>query len=82
MSTRKQAAQVVDYWASWQEDTADEILASRQEETVDEILATLDLSDDRSQDVLTEQVGYLVDDADFLRKHAHNLRVNRRYDSF
>ena len=62
MRTRKQAAEVVDYWAS------------QQERTVDEILATLDLYDDQNRDVLNEQLGYLVDDANFLRKHAQALR--------
>ena len=70
MRTRRQAANVVDYWAS------------REEETVDEILATLDLYDDQTQDALTEQIGYLVDDAHFLRKHAHNMRVNPGFDTF
>jgi hypothetical protein len=63
MATRKQAAALVDYWAS------------QQEETVDEILATIDLYDDQSRNALTEHLGYMVDDANFLRKHAHNLRV-------
>src|SRR5712692_5451018 len=58
MRTRKQAAQLVDYWASQHEETADEILAS------------LELYDDQSRNVLTEQLAYLVDDANFLRKQA------------
>ena len=68
MRTRNQAAEVVDYWAS------------RQEQAVDEILATLDLYDDENRNVLNEQLGYLVDDANFLRKHAHNLRANPSYN--
>lgn len=70
MRTRKQAAELVDYWAS------------QHEETVDEILATLEFYDDQSLDVVTEQLGYLIDDANFLRKHAQNIRVNPGYDYF
>jgi hypothetical protein len=67
MPTGKQAAVLVDYWAS------------QQEETVDEILATLDLYDDQSRNTLTQHLGYMVDDANFLRKHAHNLRLGAGY---
>ena len=59
MRTRKQAAQIVDYWAS------------QHEQTVDEILAFLDFDD---EDVASEQLAYLIDDANFLVKHAQNLR--------
>ena len=68
MRTRKQVADLADYWAS------------RHEETADEILANLDLYDDQSRNLLTEQLAYLVDDANFLRKHAQNLRVNAGYN--
>jgi len=70
MRTRKQAAQLVDYWASQHEETADEILAS------------LELYDDQSRNVLTEQLAYLVDDANFLRKQAHNLRADAGYNYY
>jgi hypothetical protein len=70
MRTRKQAAKLADYWAS------------QNEETVDEILASLEFYDDDSRDVVTEHLAYLADDANFLRKHAHNLRTNPGYGSF
>ena len=69
MRARKQAAEIVDYWAS------------QHEQTVDEILAFLDF-DDETLDVASEQLAYLIDDANFLRKHAQNLRVNPGYNSF
>jgi hypothetical protein len=69
MQTRKHAAQIVDYWAS------------QHEQTVDEILAFLDF-DDETLDGASEQLAYLIDDANFLRKHAQNLRVNPGYNSF
>ena len=59
MRARKQAAEIVDYWAS------------QHEQTVDEILAFLDFDD---EDVASEQLAYLMDDANFLVKHARNLR--------
>ena len=59
MRTRKQAAEIVEYWAS------------QHEQTVDEILAFLDFDD---EDVASEQLAYLIDDANFLVKHAQNLR--------
>lgn len=70
MRTRKQAAELVDYWAS------------QHEEIVDEILATLEFYDDQSRNVVSEQLAYLIDDADFLRKHAQNIRVNPGYNYF
>jgi len=69
MRTRKQAAQMVDYWAS------------QHEETVDEILASLEFHDETGS-VASEQLAYLIDDANFLRKHAQNLRTNPGYSSF
>ena len=74
MRTRKQtakhAAQMVEYWAS------------QNEETVDEILAAMEFFDDESRNVASEQLAYLIDDANFLRKHAQNLRTNPGYNSF
>ena len=69
MGTRKQAAQIVDYWAN------------QHEQTVDEILAFLEF-DDETEDVTSEQLAYLIDDANFLRKHAQNLRTNPGYNAF
>jgi hypothetical protein len=66
MRTGKEATELIDYWAN------------KHAETVDEILANLEFCDDNSQNALTEQVAYFVDDVNFLRKHAHNLRVNPR----
>ena len=60
MRTRKQAAEIVDYWAS------------QNEQTVDEILAFLEF-DDETGDVASEQLAYLIDDANFLREHAQDL---------
>jgi hypothetical protein len=57
MRTSKQAAQMADYWAS------------QHEETVDEILATLEFYDE-IRNVASEELAYLIDDANFLRKHA------------
>ena len=54
---------MIDYWAN------------KHGATVDEILAKLEFYDD-SRNVLAEQLVYLVDDINFLRQHAHNLRVN------
>ena len=70
MRTRKQAAQIVDYWAS------------QHEETVDELLATLEFYDQDSRNVASEQLAYLIDDVNFLRKHAQNLRTNPGYNPF
>ena len=70
MRTRKQEAELVDYWAS------------QHEEGVDEILATLEFYDDENRNEVSEQLAYLIDDANFLRKHAHNLRVNPGYNYF
>jgi hypothetical protein len=70
MQTRKQAAQTVDYWAG------------QNEETVEEILATLEFLDDESRDMAFEQLAYLIDDANFLRKHAQDLRTNPGYNTF
>jgi hypothetical protein len=70
MRTRKQAAQTVDYWAG------------QNEETVEEILATLEFLDDESRDMAFEQLAYLIDDANFLRKHAQDLRTNPGYNTF
>jgi len=61
MGTRKQAAQIVDYWAN------------QHEQTVDEILAFLDF-DDETGDVASEQLAYLIDDANFLRKRTEPAR--------
>ena len=69
MRTRKQAAQLVHYWAS------------QQEETVDEILESLEI-DDETRNVASEQLAYLIDDSSFLRKHAQNLRINPGDNSF
>jgi hypothetical protein len=69
MRTRKEAAEMVDYWAG------------QHEETVDEILASLEFHDD-SRNVESEHLAYLIDDANFLRKHAHNLRTNPGYNAF
>jgi ribosomal protein S15P/S13E len=68
MRTRKQEAELVDYWAS------------QHEEAVDEIMASLEFYDDQNRNVVTEQLAYLIDDANFLRKHARNLRVNPGYN--
>jgi hypothetical protein len=57
MRTRKQAAQMADYWAS------------QHEETVEEILATLEFYDE-TRNVASEELAYLIDDANLLRKHA------------
>ena len=70
MGTRKQEAELVDYWAS------------QHEEAVDEIMATLELYDDQNRNQVTEQLAYLIDDANFLRKHARNLRVNPEYNNY
>ena len=45
-----------------------EYRASQHEETVDEILATLEFYETRN--VASEELAYLIDDANFLRKHA------------
>jgi hypothetical protein len=70
MRTHKQEAEMVDYWAS------------QHEEAVDEILASLDFYDDQNRNLVSEQLAYLIDDANFLRKHAQNLRINPGYNSY
>jgi len=61
---------MVDYWAS------------QHEETIDEILTSLEFYDDATRSVASEQLAYLIDDADFLRKHAQSLRTNPGYNPF
>ena len=60
MRTQKQTAGMVDYWAS------------QNEQTVDEILATLEFHDETWN--ASEELAYLIDDTNFLRKRAQNLR--------
>jgi hypothetical protein len=61
MRTRKQAAELVDYWGS------------PHEESLDEMLAALELHDE-TRNVASEELAYLIEDANFLRKHAQILR--------
>jgi hypothetical protein len=70
MKTRKEKAELLHYWAN------------QHEAAAEETLKTLEYYDEDGRNTLCEQLAHLVDDTDFLRAHAINVRTNPRYDYY